>query len=284
MGTHCGMNKKDRARSISKKLSNLARKREIPYRNIMMSFYLERFLARVISDKDLQDHLIFKGGYVNLRVYDSQRYTIDLDAVIFDKNLIEILQKVILVVENDIDDGTWFRFQEQQDLLTQGEYEGIRQIYRSGLGGMPKDISKCDVVHFDLGVGDVIVPGPTRVQTQSILEEEDLSWKVYSIESIIAEKIHAFISRNGDNSRSKDIFDLAFFLPKSDPKLLKEAIKVCFKHRNTSLPESIYKQMYSFDFKLTAKGWTKATSSLIEKVTFDSCLETVLNELKQKTG
>ena len=149
---------------------------------------------------------------------------------------------------------------------------------------MPKDISRCDTVHLDLGVGDAVVPRAIEAQTPSILEKENLSRKVYSIESIIAEKIHAFISRNGDNSRSKDIFDLAFFLPKSDPELLKEAIKICFKHRNTSLPKSIYKEMCSFDFILTAKGWSKATSSLIKKVTFNSCLEIVLKELKQKIG
>ena len=232
----------------------------------------------------MQDHLIFKGGYVSLRVYNSQRYTIDLDAITLNKNLTEILKKVTLAVESDIGDGTWFKLQEKQNLLTQGENKGTRQIYRSGLGKMPKDISKCDVVHFDIGFGDVVVPEPVGVQTQSILEEESLSWKVYSIESIIAEKIHAFISRNGDNSRSKDIFDLAFFLPKSDPELLKEAIKACFKYRNTTLPKSIYKKMYSFDFTLTSKGWSKATSSLIEKVTFESCLEKVLKELKQKLG
>ena len=93
MGTHCGMNKRDKATSISKKLSNIARKLGVPYRNIMMSFYLERLLARIISKKGLQDHLIFKGGYVGLRVYKLQRYTIDLDAVILNKNLIEILKK-----------------------------------------------------------------------------------------------------------------------------------------------------------------------------------------------
>ena len=284
MGANSVMSEKDKSRSISKRLSNLARERKVPYRSIMMTFYLERLLARVVSVTGLQDHLVFKGGYVGLRVYNSQRYTIDLDAVLFKKNFTEILQETTQVIESNLGDCTWFKFQEKQDLLTQGENEGVRQIYRSGLGEMPKDTSMCDVVHFDIGVGDAIVPGPVESQMQSILEGESLSWKVYPVESIIAEKVHAFISRKGDSSRSKDIFDLAFFLPKANPKLLKEAIKACFKHRNTRLPESIYEKMYSFDFILTKKGWLRATSSLVEKVTFDSCLKTVFKELKHKVG
>ena len=278
------MSKRDKAKSISKKLSNMARKNNIPYRNIMMSFYLERLLVRIIANKYLKDHLVFKGGYVGLRVYNSQRYTIDLDAVIIKKTLKTILKKVTLEVESDLNDCTWFKFQENQSLLTQGEHEGIRQVYKTGLGEPPKDTSRCDVVHFDIGVDDPIVSKPIEAKTSSILEGETLSWKVYPIESIIAEKIHAFISRNGDSSRSKDIFDLAFFLPKADKQLLKKAIGICFKNRNTNLPESIHKTMLSFDFQLAEKGWIKATSSLVEKITFNDCITTILHEIKSKTG
>ena len=42
------MNKYDQARSISKRLSNLAKLQDTGYRNIALAFYLERLLARVI--------------------------------------------------------------------------------------------------------------------------------------------------------------------------------------------------------------------------------------------
>lgn len=45
-------------------------------------FLLERATARMLMDSMLQQHLIFKGGYVALRVYQSPRFTSDIDAII----------------------------------------------------------------------------------------------------------------------------------------------------------------------------------------------------------
>ena len=282
MGASCSLKKEDRAKSISKRLSNLARRKGIPYRNILMSFYIECLLARVTSRGDLKDHLIFKGGYVGLRVYDLQRYTIDLDAVITKGDCSSILEKVNLAIVSDLGDGTWFKFKERKSLLHQVEYKGFRLVYRAGLGKMPGDTSRCDIIHFDVGVGDVVVPGPVSTQTQSMLDYKALSWEVYPIESIISEKIHALIVRGGYSSRSKDIFDLAFYLPKADSKLLREAIHACFKRRKTRLPKNIHKTISSYDFKLIKKGWSKATSSLSEEVDFDNYLQIILNEIKLK--
>lgn len=278
------MSKNDQAKSISKRLSNLAKEQETGYRNIALAFYLERLLARVIADSSLKNKLVFKGGYVGLRVYESHRYTVDLDATLVKANIKPISKKITEAIESDLDDGTWFQLQEERDLLTQGEYEGVRQVYRVGLGDQPEDISRADVVHFDIGIDDVTEPKPIKTETPSILDGDTIGWFVYPIEAIIAEKIHAFVSRDGDSSRSKDIYDLAFFLPKADGKLLLNALKACFKHRKTELPKSISETMQSFDFQLTRLGWTKAISSINDSPTFEDCIDTILKELKAKVG
>ena len=278
------MSKNDQAKSISKRLSNLAKQQETGYRNIALAFYLERLLARVIADSSLKNKLVFKGGYVGLRVYESHRYTVDLDATLMKANIKSISKKITDAIESDLDDGTWFQLQEEQNLLTQGEYKGVRQIYRVGLGDQPKDISRAGVVHFDIGIDDATEPKPIKIETPSILDGDSIGWFVYPIESIIAEKIHAFVSRDGDSSRSKDIYDLAFFLPKADGKLLQTALRACFKHRKTELPQSISKTMQSFDFQLTRLGWTKAISSINDAPTFEDCIDTILKELKAKVG
>lgn len=283
MGADNRMTKKDKAKSISKKLSNLAKKRDTPFRNIAMAFYLERLLARIVANKQIVKHIVFKGGYVGLRVYESQRYTIDLDAALIKKNISEALQIMTLAIESDIDDCTWFKLDSEKSLLTQGGYEGMRQIYRVGLGDMPADISNCDIVHFDIGVDDSIVPAPVNIKTEPMLAGESLSWNVYPMESIVAEKIHAFISRDGDSSRAKDIFDLAYYLPKTNSALLMQALESCFQHRHTELPESVYKVMRSYDFKLAKRGWMKVGSSLSQDKGFDFYLDVVLEGLKGKS-
>ena len=77
----------DAAKSINKRISNLSQKLKVAFQDVATDFVLERLLCRIVSSKDLYRKLIFKGGYVCLRIYNSERYTADLDAV---------LEKVIL--------------------------------------------------------------------------------------------------------------------------------------------------------------------------------------------
>lgn len=276
------MSRNDKARSVSKRLSNLAREKDVPYINISTSFFLERLLARLVADQNLKKQLIFKGGYVGLRVYNSSRYTVDLDAIINKSDLTKVLPSVRLYIESkNLDDCVWFKFEREEKLQTQSDCGGFRQVYRVGLGEMPDDVSKCNLIHLDIGIGDSVTPGPIETSTESILDNETLGWQVYSIESIIAEKLHAFISRDGDSSRSKDIFDLAFYLPKADSKILKDAIENCFKNRSTPLPENMYTRMSSFDFNLTKMGWKKVISSMAEPVEFEDCLAVIFKQLKE---
>lgn len=281
MGASYGMKDKEKlARSITSKLSNISREKNIAYRYVATNFYIERMIARILTTP-LKDELIFKGGYVGLRVYESQRYTVDLDAVIKsikNKKQLNSLQKAI---ESDIGDGVWFKLENEEELPLQTYAGGIKQIYRVGLGERPEKISKASVVHFDIGFDDAIIPAPKNVKISSILGNEEISWKVYPIETIIAEKLHAFIFRDGGSSRAKDLYDLSFYVPKAKEKTLKKAIQACFKQRKTELPKSIFETMKFYDFFLVEKSWNKVTSVVSEKIDFESCLEKVLENLKK---
>jgi hypothetical protein len=41
----------------------------------------------LVAAKSLSKHLVFKGGFVGLRVYESHRYTIDLDVLLIRANI-----------------------------------------------------------------------------------------------------------------------------------------------------------------------------------------------------
>lgn len=68
--------------SVSQKLLNLQKKTRIPYANLVTVFLLERLVARLIADDSLRKSLVFKGGFVSMKVYSSSRYTVDLDALL----------------------------------------------------------------------------------------------------------------------------------------------------------------------------------------------------------
>ena len=144
------MKKEDQAKSIAAKLSNISRTAGINYQSISTTFLLERLLARLVADGKLAKSLVFKGGYVGLRVYNSNRYTVDLDALLVKADIPSILKQTAKAIEIDAGDGAWFVLESQIDLKTQGEYGGVRQVYRSGIGDIPIDVKRAQIINFDL--------------------------------------------------------------------------------------------------------------------------------------
>jgi len=271
------MTTKAKGTSVRQKLVNLSVETGVPFQNLETAFILERLVARLTADAELQKHLVFKGGFVGLKVYNSARYTVDVDALVVNADVESILERAKRFTETDLADGVWFRFENQIDLATQGEYGGIRQTYRSGIGEVLKNLNKAQVVHFDVGIGDPVTPEPMSIETDSfIVTDSNLSWLVYPVETIIAEKMHALISHGDINSRSKDVYDLAFLLPKADANILKKALTRCFEFRETELPYSFTTVLKSMNTKSIEKGWISATASIPDKPKFHETFETIV--------
>jgi predicted nucleotidyltransferase component of viral defense system len=280
------MTTKAKGESVRQKLTTLSKKMSVKFKELETVFMIERLVARLISDKKLASHLVFKGGFVGLKIYESPRYTIDLDALLIKSNIDETLELVKQQAESDLSDGVWFRFESQVDLATQGEYGGIRHSYRAGIGDVLKNLKKAQIIHFDLGIGDPITPGPQKKQTPSLLAgNDDISWSVYPIETICAEKLHALISHGDENSRSKDVHDLAVFLPKVHGPTLKEALKRSFEFRSTELPASFYEEIKKLKTDRLERGWASAVDSIPNAMSFRTAFEKVvqlLGELEAK--
>lgn len=276
------MTLKAKSDSVRKRLSSLSQKLKVPYRYVETVFLIERLVARLVSDKKLSHHLIFKGGFVGLRVYNSPRYTIDLDALLVKADIDSTLELVKQRAQMDSDDGTWFRFERQVNLTTQGEYGGIRQIYRVGIGEVLPDTMRAQAINFDLGIGDPITPDPQKVETPSYFpQNEDISWSVYPIETICAEKLHALLTHGDANSRSKDVYDLSVFLPKADGKTLGTALKRCFEFRETELPEKISTVIKKINTQRLEQGWANSVSTVVTspdfKIAFDAIIKNITN-------
>ncbi len=275
------MKKADHAKSIAAKLSKLSKAQKIPYESLATAFLLERLLARLVSNPQLAKSLVFKGGYVGLRVYNSARYTIDLDALLLKSNATSTLKRTAQAIEGDIEDGAWFVFESQIDLRTQGEYGGIRQTFRAGVGEKPKDLRRSRIINFDVGIGDPVTPAPVKAQTKEFIGEGELNWQIYPIETIIAEKFQTIVVRADQNSRAKDIFDLYYYLPKANSSILKRAIKRCFEFRRTEMPDDPIEYLSKIDVSLLKRGWKTATISLQEAPSFDEAFESIIDELKK---
>jgi len=277
------MTTKTKGISIRQKLSDLSRKLDVSYENLETAFMIERLVARLVANKNLSKHLVFKGGFVGLRVYNSQRFTVDLDALLVKSSIESTLALTKEEAETDLDDGVWFKIEDQVDLATQGEYGGIRQVYRAGIGEVLKNLNKVQVIHFDLGIGDPITPGPQKIEFLSLLpKNENISWAVYPIETICAEKLHALVSHGNINSRSKDVHDLSVFLPKVDAILLSKALKSCFAFRETELPESFSKTIGAINTTSLQRGWLSATATVPKAQEFKEAFDSVLRQMAKQ--
>jgi hypothetical protein len=271
---------KAKGSSVRQKIIDLHKKLGAPYQNLETAFMIERLVARFVADKNLSKHLVFKGGFVGLRVYNSERYTIDLDALLVKANIRSTLELTKAKAESDLDDGVWFKFEDQLDLATQGEYGGVRQVYRTGIGEVLKNLKKAQVIHFDLGIGDPITPGPQKMKVPSLLlKGEDISWSVYPLETICAEKIHALISHGNINSRSKDVHDLSVFLQKADAPTLSDALNKCFAFREFEIPKSFSKNIKAINTTSLQRGWLSATASVPKGREFKEAFDSVVQQM-----
>lgn len=275
------MTSKDLGNSIKHRLLDLSGKLGTSYQNLETVFLLERFVARLLADETISGHLVFKGGFVGMKVYRSPRYTTDVDAIARGIELNKLSISVSRLAERDIGDGAWFRFDSSEEVQTQGEYTGTRLSFRAGIGEVATTLKKVRLIHFDIGAGDPVTPGPVIREFETLLPGElGVSWQVYPLETIVAEKIHALLVHGDFNSRAKDIHDLALFLPSVDPILLIDALRKCFDFRNTELPAKLSESLRGIDTTVLKRGWTSAVASLGSKPDFNEVFESIISALK----
>jgi hypothetical protein len=117
------------------------------------------------------------------------------------------------------------------------------------------------LIHIDLGIGDPVTPAPRLISTSFTIGEGSLTWQVYPVETILAEKLHAMVILGDRNSRAKDVYDVQLFLPQANPTMLREAIKATFTFRGDQLPATIWEALASIDTSVLKRGWATAVAT-----------------------
>ena len=68
--------KSSQVQSIQAKINRVAQERGATAPQMLTMFLLERAAVRLMVDDKLRSSLVFKGGYVGVRVYNSPRYNL----------------------------------------------------------------------------------------------------------------------------------------------------------------------------------------------------------------
>jgi hypothetical protein len=92
-------------------------------------------------------------------------------------------------------------------------------------------------MQLDIGFGDVITPGPTKIEYPVLLNFPAPVLQAYPKETVIAEKLEALTALGILNSRLKEYYDLALLsrMYPFEGDRLSWAIVATFRHRGTAI-------------------------------------------------
>ncbi len=272
----------EKAKQALRKIKALSKEQsQFGVNEIRVIVALERTIARLIQNKELTEHLIFKGGFVLLKSYQSERFTRDVDALAINISKEKILELVQSELATDLDDGFWFGDIQVEDLKDQDQYGAFRFDCAFHIGD--PDLNKVghfSRIHIDIGFSDKIHDGE-REDMPSFLEmESPVTWKIYPPEFIVAEKLQTLFERGSANSRAKDLHDLNYLMLRcTDRQTLLQAINSTFSNRQTALPHSFVSAANQIDRTILRAAWPGIGTD--KQTSFDEAWEIFMGHLKE---
>ncbi len=219
--------------SLKAKASNLSNKTNIPNKYLIQNFMFEALLKR-ISNSKYKDKFIIKGGLLLSSIFGvNLRSTMDLDTTIkgfpLDR---ETITKVINdIIGIEIGDNIKLEIENIKDIREEELYSGYNVNLKAEFDGLKTNLM------IDITTGDVITYKEVEFKYNTLFDNEVINIMTYNYETILAEKFESIISRNIDNTRMKDYYDLYMFVNLKwddiNKDTLKKAIINTAKNRET---------------------------------------------------
>ena len=239
---------KNYGKSVKTKLLNLMNTSGYKYMYLLARYFNERLLFRV-SVSPYRDNFLLKGGSLLYALNGLEtRPTIDIDfmaqRISRDREHLEKVFREILSIECE-EDGVTFDVEglRSEPITVEKEYPGTRFFVTAQMDTIVYPMS------MDIGFGDVVIPGPVPVDFPLLLQDvPGINIQAYSLETVVAEKFHAMVERDVNNSRMKDFFDCYQILTTKelDDEMLYEAIKATFDNRELAYNPNL--QLFTDDF------------------------------------
>lgn len=219
--------------SLKAKVSNLASSTNIPNKYLIQSFMFEALLKRISVSK-YKDKFIIKGGLLLSSIFGvNLRSTMDLDTTIkglpLDRTTItKVVNEIISI---DLKDNIKLEIENIKDIREEELYSGFNINLKAEFDGLRTNLM------IDITTGDVITYKEVQFEYKTLFDNEIVNIMTYNYETIIAEKFEAIISRNIDNTRMKDYYDLYMFVNLKwndiDKTILRKAIFNTSEKRET---------------------------------------------------
>ena len=229
-----GRQLRDVSASVSHRLRNLASRREVDFNLLLDHYAAERFLYRLSVSGEV-DRFTLKGAAL-FRVWTKKelRPTRDVDFLAdgtADHPTIRAAIETICAIPCP-EDGVVFNAPTLRIHNIRGNQPagGLRARLQGNLGVIRLSLQ------MDIGFGDVITPEREQRNYPTLLDLPAPRLWTYPRETLVAEKFEAMVSLGADNSRVKDLWDIACLARgfAFDGQTLRTAIAETFRRRGTS--------------------------------------------------
>ena len=219
--------------SLKAKASNLSKKTNIPNKYLIQNFMFEALLKRISKSK-YKNKFVIKGGLLLSSVFGvNLRSTMDLDTTIkgLPLNKSTITKVITEIINIDLKDNITFEIENIKDIREEDLYSGYNVNLKADFDGLKTNLM------IDITTGDIITYKEVEFKYNTLFDNDTINIMTYNYETIIAEKFESIISRNIDNTRMKDYYDLYMFVNLKwndiNKETLRKAIINTSKNRET---------------------------------------------------
>lgn len=271
--------------SLKAKARNMAQKYKLDSKYIIQNVMFEALIRRISISK-YKENIIIKGCFLLSSIFGfNQRSTMDMDATLKGMNLTKdnvqsIIEKIISI---DIKDGIRYEIFSIKEMRLDKKYPGFKVHLLAYLDDLRTHLL------IDLTTGDIITLKEIDYEYNTIFGDETINILSYNIETIIAEKFEAIISRSVVNSRMKDYYDLYMFTTTKwnniNKKILVKAINNTCNCRNTIefLKDSSYYINLIKEDENLKKLWIdyQSKNEYAKNITFEDTIDAInkINDL-----
>ena len=157
----------------------------------------------------------------------------DLDTTIkgLPLNKSTITKVITEIINIDLKDNITFEIENIKDIRKKELYSGFEVNLKAEFDGLKTNLM------IDITTGDVITYKEVEFKYNTLFDNDTINIMTYNYETIIAEKFESIISRNIDNTRMKDYYDLYMFISLKwndiNKETLRKAIINTSKNRET---------------------------------------------------
>ena len=145
----------------------------------------------------------------------------DLDTTIkgLPLNKSTITKVITEIINIDLKDNITFEIENIKDIREEDLYSGYNVNLKADFDGLKTNLM------IDITTGDIITYKEVEFKYNTLFDNDTINIMTYNYETIIAEKFETIISRNIDNTRMKDYYDLYMFVSLKWNNINKETLR-----------------------------------------------------------